>query len=194
MAIMWLLRGFQNRYQAESTEFANPSGQHLLAVRPHPSRLLRLPFKRRGGGGGSGDGGGGKARRGAEEAGRNRHADGEKMAILIRSDIRIGPGRMANYAAGIAVRLFQKACLAPHACAAWNAAGQHKVVLKVEGEDAVSNFVHRARDDRLSLTGIRIRSNRQTEQSRKRGYTWIAIGVFGPSSVIDRLTNGFKPF
>lgn len=119
------------------------------------------------------------------------------MAIIIREDIRLSAGHIANFAASIGIRLFQKVCIGRNSCSSWNAKGQKKVILKIDGEESVQKVIQFAREKQVAVTGVRMRKDSQTD-SVKDGetapaFSWIAIGVFGPRGVVDGLTRGLKP-
>lgn len=152
----------------------------LLAVRPHPSRILRLPSKK-------------GHRREQDESGHGRgKVNGEKMAILFRSDLRLSSGRFADFAASIAIRLFQRVCTSHKACSVWNSNGQRKVVMSVNGEDGVSRIVRHAREHNIAVAGVRAKNDIQNTNSSQTGedYVWMAVGIFGPGKVVDRITRG----
>lgn len=120
------------------------------------------------------------------------------MAIIIRGDIRLSAGRIANFATSIGIRLFQKVCMGRHACSSWNANGQKKVILRIDGEENVRKVIQFAREREVAVTGIRMRKDSQVEPMKEGEvspvYSWIAVGVFGSRGVIDGLTRGLQPF
>lgn len=134
----------------------------------------------------------------------------EKMAILIRADLPITPGRIINIASTIAVRLFQGICATPNtACTRWNSFGQKKVVLKVSGEEQMQKLIQYARKHRIPVAGMRANFVKRTNIPRnhdsrityskstpppKMSQTWVALGMLAPGHVIDGLTSGLEQY
>lgn len=147
-----------------------------------------------------------------KETGRRENTaqtDVEKMAIIFRSDIRITPGRIMNIATTIAVRLFQSVCSTPNgACVRWNSSGQRKVFLRVSGDNHVQNIIRYARANRIPMACVSVEVGHAMKPSERRvirpisdkdgahepKHIWVALGIFAPSSVIDRMTRGLEPF
>lgn len=154
----------------------------LVAARPHPSRLLRLPFRSR------------RDHNDNIRDDQRRGSTPDKMAILIRSDVYFTPARVAEMAASIAVRLFQRVCWRQSACSAWNATGQRKVILSLEGEERALRIIDYAQKHGVAVTGIRVNHKQRLKVSQSDSEApWVAVGIFGPHGVIDRLTKGLLP-
>lgn len=108
------------------------------------------------------------SRRGPSSRRRRGDTDGDKMAILVRADMRMTPGRVATYTASIAIRLFQRVCGLPNACAAWNKAGQRKVVLRVDGQDRVRDVIRYARDHNVAIAGVRVKVSPDGKEAQQQ--------------------------
>lgn len=150
----------------------------------------------------------------AAEVGRRRDRgeleSTETMAILIRSDLPLSPGRVVNIASTIAVRLFQSICATPNsACTRWNTLGQKKVVLKISGEERMLKLIRYAREHRIPVAGVRAGFVKptnlpSTHDSRttfsksapapKMSHAWVALGMFANSEVINGLTRGLEQY
>lgn len=134
----------------------------------------------------------------------------EKMAILIRDDLPMTPGRIINVASTIAIRLFQSICATPNgACTRWNSFGQKKVVLKISGEERMQKLIRYARENRIPVTGVRASFVKRTDipsnydsritytkshSSPQTSHVWVALGMFAPGNIIDGLTYGLDHF
>lgn len=186
---------------------SSTSTSTLLAVRPHPSRLLRSAGRRK----------------------SSHVAQPDKMAILIRSDIKLTTGRVVHFSSSIAVRLFQRVC-SPNMrqCSIWNATGQRKTVHALANDSKMNQIIQIAKQNNVAVAGVRAKTstnsappagsrgrNRSSNggSTKKRGivtvsdnggkrvvesaqgeggddgHVWIAVGLFGPNHLIRTLTK-----
>lgn len=182
------------------------SENKLLAaalVRPHPSRILR-------------------GRRRSDRG--NNGKDPEKMAILIRSDMKLSTGRIIHFSTSIALRLFQRVCSihnnnTNNNCTTWSKNGQKKVVYGVIDETKMNSIIKHARQLDVAVAGVRVRiapkksergrsrskgrsssgkggksltvsnNQNQKDQQSTNGHVWVAVGVFGPTAVVNKMTR-----
>lgn len=155
----------------------------IVAVAPHPSRLLRS-FGRR------------KVRpasnEGSWEERQHASAGGVKMVIVVNSGIGMRPGKIASQAAHAALGLYQHACEGRRSpiCLAWDSAGAKKVVLKAPTTSSIMALAAAAR--RLNLPFQVVRDAGRT-QVAKGSVTAIAIGPSRASDV-DKVTGSLKVY
>lgn len=177
LQVMWLL----DRLRGRRNESGPRRGSALISAKPHPSRILR-----------------GLTRRGSKHAPttgswRSRQESqlgGTKMVVVVRSDLRMGIGKVASQAAHAAVSLYRTACEGRHSriCAEWDATGGKKIVLRAKDYDSLATVAATARNANLPVVVVRDQGRTQVKTG-----TITAVGI-GPahSAAIDEVTRSFK--
>jgi PTH2 family peptidyl-tRNA hydrolase len=112
-----------------------------------------------------------------------------KQAIVVRTDLRMGKGKLA---AQVAHASLSTADLArqrkPGWYEKWKDEGQAKIVLKVESEEAIRDLSQRAKAAGLPAVLIEDRGLTQLEPGT---VTCLGIGP-GPEEELDRITGKLK--
>lgn len=113
-----------------------------------------------------------------------------KQVIVVRSDLKMGKGKVAAQVAHAALDAADASRNKhPDWYDSWREQGQAKVVVKTEGgEPALRELQKRARSMGLPASLIQDRGLTQVEPGTT---TCLAIGP-GPSGVIDKLTGQLK--
>lgn len=113
-----------------------------------------------------------------------------KQVIVVRSDLKMGKGKVAAQVAHAALDAADASRRKhPDWYDSWREQGQAKVVVKTEGgELALQDLLKQARSLGLPASLIQDKGLTQLEPGTT---TCMAIGP-GPSGVIDKLTGGLK--
>lgn len=156
---MWPFRKEQNNFLQQS--------HLLLSARPHPSRLLRV---------------GGRRKHNEQFSDTTQHQP-DKLAIILREDMKLSPGKAAQYAATIAVRIAQKTCRGKHACRAWKQAKERSVVLNAPNRKSLIDLISLAKQFHVSISLL-----------SARGDPHVALAVLGHWADVDALTKGLKHY
>jgi PTH2 family peptidyl-tRNA hydrolase len=111
----------------------------------------------------------------------------EKLALLVRTDLDMGRGKIAAQVAHAAV-LAVLATQGGSDCAAWLAEGQPKVVLRVRGDQELNRIAAAGRAAGLPVEVIQDAGRTQVPPGT---LTCCAIGP-APSTHVDQLTGGLS--
>lgn len=106
-----------------------------------------------------------------------------KQAIIARTDLGMGDGKLAAQVAHASLQAYEKA--GPDAQRAWTDGGQKKVVLKVASERDIHELADEARRDGLPHAVVRDAGHTQLEPGT---VTTLAVGP-AEDSAIDRVTG-----
>jgi PTH2 family peptidyl-tRNA hydrolase len=106
-----------------------------------------------------------------------------KQAIVARTDVGMGRGKLAAQAAHASLSAYEDADAKTRR--AWKGEGQKKVVLKVQGEAAIFELADRAEREGLPNAVIRDAGHTQLEPGT---VTCLGVGP-GPEEVVDRVTG-----
>jgi PTH2 family peptidyl-tRNA hydrolase len=112
-----------------------------------------------------------------------------KQAIVVRTDIKMGKGKLAAQAAHAslaAAEAAQRKKLRWYD--AWKSEGQAKIVLKVESEEALNELFQKAKTAGLPASLIQDRGLTQVEPGT---VTCLGIGP-GPDSEVDGITGKLR--
>ncbi|KAJ8965488.1 hypothetical protein NQ314_004075 [Rhamnusium bicolor] len=113
------------------------------------------------------------------------------MVIIIRTDLKMGRGKIASQTAHAAVLLYKSSIenSNPH-LKTWLNYGQPKVVLKIDSN---------CESDMKNIYNLALKNNLNSCIVRDAGKTQVGIGTLtavgiGPNRAdeIDKITNGFK--
>jgi PTH2 family peptidyl-tRNA hydrolase len=119
---------------------------------------------------------------------------GAKMAIVMRSDLNMGKGKLCAQASHAALHAYKIASSAPQRSAQhaalreWEEAGSTKVVLKAGSEEELRSLARAAQQRGLVSAVIRDAGHTQVDPGT---VTALAIGP-GPSDKVDEVTGGLK--
>ncbi len=109
-----------------------------------------------------------------------------KQVILVRTDLKMGKGKIATQACHAAIAALRKA--KDEVIRKWERQGGKKVVLKVKSEKELLNFYEKAKKAKLPCALIRDAGLTQLEPE-----TLTALGI-GPAEEkeIDKITGKLK--
>ena len=114
-----------------------------------------------------------------------------KQVIVVRTDIKMSPGKLAAQVAHASVTAaFNAYRDKPEWFRKWWGMGQKKVVLKGGGERELLEIADKARCEGLPVAVIRDAGHTELEPGT---LTAVAIGP-APSSLIDKITGRLKLF
>ncbi|XP_076394127.1 peptidyl-tRNA hydrolase 2, mitochondrial isoform X2 [Megachile rotundata] len=116
--------------------------------------------------------------------------DNYKLILVIRTDLKMGKGKVAAQCAHAAVAAYKSVRKHPKILQAWEECGQAKITVKVDSEDALKEIVKHARAVGLLANIIHDAGRTQIEPGSK---TVCAIGP-GPAPLIDQVTGHLKLF
>ncbi|QKY21239.1 peptidyl-tRNA hydrolase [Halolamina sp. CBA1230] len=111
-----------------------------------------------------------------------------KQAIVARTDIGMGTGKLAAQVAHASLSAYEDAD--ERTRKAWKGDGQKKVVLKGSGEDQLFELAHRAEREGLPNAVVRDAGHTQLEPGTA---TTVAIGP-GEDEIVDRVTGDLSLF
>lgn len=109
-----------------------------------------------------------------------------KQAIVVRTDVGMGTGKLAAQAAHASLKAYEKA--GPDARRTWSNGGQKKVVLKVASEPEIHELADQARREGLPHSVVRDAGHTQLEPGT---VTAMAVGP-GEENLVDRVTGELK--
>ena len=109
-----------------------------------------------------------------------------KQAIIIRTDLKMGKGKIASQACHASIAAFLKAKKSDKE--RWLRGGMKKVVLKISSEKEINDIYKLARDEKLKCEEIRDAGLTQVEPG-----SITALGI-GPADnkKIDKITKKLK--
>lgn len=106
-----------------------------------------------------------------------------KQAIVARSDLGMGTGKLAAQVAHASLNAYEEAEV--DARDQWRGAGQTKVVLEVDGEDALLELAAQARQANVPVAVVRDAGRTQLDPG-----TVTAVGIGpAPDTDVDRITG-----
>lgn len=109
-----------------------------------------------------------------------------KQVIIIRSDLRMGRGKIAVQVAHAAIMASETVRNEnPHWWEAWMAQGQRKVAVKIDGESKIFDLALQARNSGIPTAIVRDSGLTQLEPGT---VTCLGIGP-APVSLVDMLTS-----
>lgn len=112
-----------------------------------------------------------------------------KQAIVVRTDLRMGKGKLAAQVAHASLSAVEEAMeRRSDWFDEWKREGQAKIVLKVNGEEALHELYKRARAAKLPAALIEDKGLTQLEPGT---VTCLGIGP-GPEDQLDRITGKLK--
>jgi PTH2 family peptidyl-tRNA hydrolase len=106
-----------------------------------------------------------------------------KQAIVARTDIGMGTGKLAAQVAHASLSAYEDA--GDRTRNAWKGEGQRKVVLKASGEDQLFELADRAEREGLPNAVIRDAGHTQLDPGTA---TTVAVGP-GEDEIVDRVTG-----
>lgn len=117
-------------------------------------------------------------------------SDNYKLVLVIRTDLKMGKGKVAAQCAHAAVAAYKAVTKYPKILQAWEECGQAKITVKVDSEDALKEIATQARTVGLLANTIQDAGRTQIKSGSK---TVCAIGP-GPADLIDQVTGHLKLF
>lgn len=142
-----------------------------VAVRPHPSRLLRAGARH-------------------SKTKNQTQNQPELMVIIIRDDVKLSTNRVVKYATTVAVRLVQRVCRKSSVCQKWNSTQQPKNILRITGESALDEVIQKA--GKIGVPCALVQDRVKNEGKEEKVKTM--IGMFGSQAQVGKLVRGLKPF
>ena len=106
-----------------------------------------------------------------------------KQAIVARTDIDMGDGKLAAQVAHASLKAYEKAHTKTQR--EWKDGGQKKVVVKASGESEIHELAEQARREGLPHAVIRDAGHTQLEPGT---VTTLAVGP-GEENLVDRVTG-----
>lgn len=121
---------------------------------------------------------------------QNLRKDGAmKLALVVRTDLKMGKGKVAAQCSHAAVSCYKRAMkTAEDQLHQWERQGQTKVVLATKGEEGLEALAFSARE--VGLIAVVIHDAGHT-QVKSGSATVVGIGP-GPESVINQVTGHLK--
>ncbi|KZC07591.1 Peptidyl-tRNA hydrolase 2, mitochondrial [Dufourea novaeangliae] len=116
--------------------------------------------------------------------------DNYKLILVIRTDLKMGKGKVAAQCAHAAVAAYKAAIKHPKILQSWEECGQAKITVKVDSEDALKEIAKQARAVGLLSNVIQDAGHTQIAPGSR---TVCAIGP-GPAPLIDQVTGHLKLF
>ncbi|XP_060817584.1 peptidyl-tRNA hydrolase 2, mitochondrial-like [Bombus pascuorum] len=118
------------------------------------------------------------------------YSDNYKLVLVIRTDLKMGKGKIAAQCAHAAIAAYKAATKYPEYLRTWEKCGQTKITVKVDSENALKEIAKQARAEGLLANIIQDAGQTQVKPGSK---TVCAIGP-GPAEVIDNVTGHLKLF
>ncbi|XP_011170736.1 peptidyl-tRNA hydrolase 2, mitochondrial [Solenopsis invicta] len=116
--------------------------------------------------------------------------DNYKLILVIRTDLKMGKGKVAAQCSHAAVAAYKAARKHPKILRAWEESGQAKITLKVDSEAALTEIAKEAKAVGLLSNVVHDAGHTQIPAGSK---TVCAVGP-GPAKLIDQVTGHLKLF
>lgn len=116
--------------------------------------------------------------------------DNYKLVLVIRTDLKMGKGKVAAQCAHAAVAAYKAASKHPAILRAWEDCGQPKITLKVDSEAALVEIGKHAKAIGLLSNIVQDAGHTQIPSGSK---TVCGVGP-GPAPLIDQVTGHLKLF
>ncbi|XP_011693768.1 PREDICTED: peptidyl-tRNA hydrolase 2, mitochondrial isoform X1 [Wasmannia auropunctata] len=116
--------------------------------------------------------------------------DRYKLILVIRTDLKMGKGKVAAQCSHAAVAAYKAARKYPKILRAWEESGQAKITLKVDSEAALTEIAKEAKAAGLLSNVVHDAGHTQIPAGSK---TVCAVGP-GPEELIDQVTGHLKLF
>ncbi|XP_011693772.1 PREDICTED: peptidyl-tRNA hydrolase 2, mitochondrial isoform X2 [Wasmannia auropunctata] len=117
-------------------------------------------------------------------------SDRYKLILVIRTDLKMGKGKVAAQCSHAAVAAYKAARKYPKILRAWEESGQAKITLKVDSEAALTEIAKEAKAAGLLSNVVHDAGHTQIPAGSK---TVCAVGP-GPEELIDQVTGHLKLF
>ncbi|XP_014774760.1 peptidyl-tRNA hydrolase 2, mitochondrial [Octopus bimaculoides] len=125
----------------------------------------------------------------ADEIGGLANNGEMKFVVVVRSDLKMGKGKIAAQCCHAAVQAFERLQRKnPKLVAAWKDFGQPKIIVKVDDEQTLLELTRKAIDAGLNASLISDAGHTQITPGSK---TVLGVGP-GPSSLVDEVTGHLK--
>jgi PTH2 family peptidyl-tRNA hydrolase len=111
-----------------------------------------------------------------------------KQAIVARTDIGMGKGKLAAQVAHASLQAYEDADSSTRS--SWKSGGQKKIVLKGKSESQLQELADKARREGLPYALVRDAGHTQLEPGT---VTALAVGP-GPDNVVDKVTGDLSLF
>ncbi|MEF8807585.1 MAG: PTH2 family peptidyl-tRNA hydrolase [Natronomonas sp.] len=111
-----------------------------------------------------------------------------KQAIVARTDIGMGKGKLAAQVAHASLQAYEDADSSTRS--KWKSGGQKKIVLKGKSESQLQELADKARREGLPYALVRDAGHTQLEPGT---VTALAVGP-GPENVVDKVTGDLSLF
>ncbi|GAB1861444.1 peptidyl-tRNA hydrolase [Camponotus japonicus] len=116
--------------------------------------------------------------------------DNYKLILVIRTDLKMGKGKVAAQCSHAAVAAYKAARKHPKILKAWEESGQAKITLKVDSEAALVEIAKQAKAVGLLSNIVHDAGHTQIPAGSK---TVCGVGP-GPAKLIDQVTGHLKLF
>ncbi|XP_024891244.1 peptidyl-tRNA hydrolase 2, mitochondrial-like [Temnothorax curvispinosus] len=116
--------------------------------------------------------------------------DNYKLILVIRTDLKMGKGKVAAQCSHAAVAAYKAARKHPKILRGWEESGQAKITLKVDSEAALTEIAKQAKAAGLLSNVVQDAGHTQIPAGSK---TVCAVGP-GPAKLIDQVTGHLKLF
>ncbi|KAG5321306.1 PTH2 hydrolase, partial [Pseudoatta argentina] len=116
--------------------------------------------------------------------------DNYKLILVIRTDLKMGKGKVAAQCSHAAVAAYKAARKHPKILRAWEKSGQAKITLKVDSETTLIEIAKQAKAAGLLSNVVQDAGHTQIPAGSK---TVCAVGP-GPAKLIDQVTGHLKLF
>jgi len=116
--------------------------------------------------------------------------DNYKLVLVIRTDLKMGKGKVAAQCSHAAVAAYKAARKHPKILRAWEESGQAKITLKVDNEAALIEIAKQAKAAGLLSNVVQDAGHTQIAPGSR---TVCGVGP-GPAKLIDQVTGHLKLF
>lgn len=118
------------------------------------------------------------------------NSDYYKLILVVRTDLKMGKGKVAAQCAHAAVAAYKAVENYPEVLRAWERCGQAKITVKVDSDSALKEIAKQAAAVGLLANTIKDAGHTQVKPGSR---TVCAIGP-GPAKLIDQVTGHLKLF